>query len=397
VESVEPNTGPPLRDLHGIAGTRPPLHRRAPETFAWKTMLEDGETLYAQIKSVSNQPGHATLPEFCSGVLADIGTGAVGRLVVDLRHNSGGSRELLLPFVEGLAGLDRINQPDRLFVVVGHETFSAALWAALDFVNRTRATLVGEPSGGRPNFYGETRSAETPAHHVPFTWASRMNGRTDRGGQSESLAPAIVVRERFADYVAGRDPVLDRVLRQMAPDSLQPERSVAGQVLTSVGDPPIRIRVEESFKYVGGQRFVLRGTVDAEQHFFVEANDQKAIRRMYWIQFERFLPGRSGPYSYDADRPVILSGLELRAHVRRFAEPPAPDSDRRRAYEYLELAGYAVPTPATRARLVYLPGESRRQEVMIVYLEPAITGTELTEQESASILRRALAGVSIVG
>lgn len=175
-----------------------------------------------------------------------------------------------------------------------------------------------------------------------------------------------------------------------APDSLRPERAVAGQVLTSPSDPAIRIEFDEGLRYLGGQRFLLRGRVDAEQHFFVEADGRNSIRRMYWIQFERFVPGQDGQYSYEADRPVTRDGLELRAHVRRFTEPPAPDSDRRWAYEFVEKAGYAVPTPATRARLVYLPEETRRQEVMIIYMEPASTSAEPTEAESAAMIRRAV-------
>lgn len=185
-------------------------------------------------------------------------------------------------------------------------------------------------------------------------------------------------------------------LPTIVPNSLRPQRSVIGQMVTSMADPAIRIRLEERFKYVGGQRFVLRGIADAEQHFFIEADDRKSIRRMYWIQFEQFLPGRGGQYSYDADKRVILGGLALRAHVRRFTEPPAPDSDRKRAYEHLEQAGYAVPTPATRTRFVYVAGESRRQEVVIIYLEPASTPADPSEQESDAILRRATAGFSIV-
>lgn len=213
VESVAPGTLPPLRDLYELTGIKPALHRSAPGRFAWQTFLDGGATLYAQINAVSNEPGQPTLPAFCAALLASIDT-TVRRIVVDLRHNGGGSRELLTPCVEGLAQQERINRSDRLYVVIGHETFSAGMWVALDFANRTAATLVGEPTAGRPNFYGETRSAETPMHHLPFTWASRMNWRTDRGDQSESLMPTIVIRETFGDYAAGRDPVLDLIRRR---------------------------------------------------------------------------------------------------------------------------------------------------------------------------------------
>ena len=120
------------------------------------------------------------------------------------------------------------------------------------------------------------------------------------------------------------------------PESLALERSVTGLELTSVADPPIRIRVNPRFKYVGGQRFILRD----------------------------------------------------------IAEPPAPDSDRRKAYELLERAGYVVPTPSTRVRLVHVPESNRRQEVMMIYLEPG-AATELTAEQSSAIVRRATEGLTI--
>ena len=181
----------------------------------------------------------------------------------------------------------------------------------------------------------------------------------------------------------------------VASERLLPQRVVQGQTIVSKSDTPIRIEVTGSFKYVGGQRFILRQTTDAEQHFFVEADDRKTVQRLYWIQFEHFLPERDGEYSYDRDEPLTLGELGFRVHVRRYAEPPASDSDRGAAYAYLERAGYVVPTLATRVRLVHVPPENRRQEVMIVYVEASTTSGEPDDAEAASIVERARAGLSI--
>ena len=176
---------------------------------------------------------------------------------------------------------------------------------------------------------------------------------------------------------------------------LQPARIVVGTVLTSVSGPPIRIRVRPNFRYAGGQRFILREVADAEQHCFVETSSQNAVSRAYWIQFEQFLPGRSGKYAYESDQPMNLAGLSMRVHVRRFTEPPAADSDRQRAYDLLAKAGFVVPSPATRVRLVHLPEADGRQELMIIYLEPAETTAELTPEEGRAIIQRATEGLSI--
>jgi hypothetical protein len=203
-----------LLDLHRWNGTRPPLHRSNPEAFYWRTLVPGTDVLYAEVNAVSNQPDHEKLPAFCASLLHDLDQGMAQRVVIDLRHNGGGSRELMQPCVEGLAARTAINRADHLFVVIGHETFSAALWTALDFANRTKATLIGMPTAGRPNFFGETNGAETPHSHIHFTWATRMNWRTDPSDHNLALTPATVIDESFEDYAAGRDPVMEVVKRR---------------------------------------------------------------------------------------------------------------------------------------------------------------------------------------
>ena len=226
----------------------------------------------------------------------------------------------------------------------------------------------------------------------PCGGCRKMEVNSMRAG-TLSLFPITIVL--FAQFVAALSSVDQTAAASQEWKALRPERSVVGQVLTSSAAPAICIQVDSALPYIGGQRFILHDTVDAEQHFFLEVDKAKAIFRMYWIQFERFLPGRPGEYSYEYDKTVTFSGLKLLANVRRFIEPPAPDSDRKHAYEFLEKLGYPLPAPATRVRLVYLFEESRRQEVMIIYLEPAEIIGEVTAEESAAIIQRAMQGITI--
>ena len=181
----------------------------------------------------------------------------------------------------------------------------------------------------------------------------------------------------------------------VASETLPLQRLVEGQTIVSKSDPPITIQVSESFKYAGGQRFILRQVADAEQHFFVDVDEKKTIRRMYWIQFEHLLPGHDGAYSYEKDQPMLLGDRGFRVHVRRVTDAPASDSDRARVYQYLEQAGYLVPIPATRVRLVYVPEADPRQEVMIIYAEASGATGEPTPEEVASITERAKAGLTL--
>lgn len=173
---------------------------------------------------------------------------------------------------------------------------------------------------------------------------------------------------------------------------LPPLRSVSGGELVSTADPAVSIRVHRDFRYVGPQRFILRDVADAEQHLFVDADPGKRIRRMYWIQFEGFLPGATGKYDYDRRRVVALGGAEFLAEVRRYDSPPTEGSDRARVYSFLADRGYAVPTTAVRVRLVHVFGEQRR-ELMIIYAERSGERGELTAAGQDDLIRRALDGI----
>ncbi len=154
-------------------------------------------------------------------------------------------------------------------------------------------------------------------------------------------------------------------------------RSVTGQVLTSTALPAVRLEFDEQFKYVGQQSFVLYGVAHAEQHFFVDADAERRIKRLYWIQFEGYLPSNSHSYQYKINKHVNLGGLTFIADT--FARSSAgagkdrkdrPDSDLGKAEAFLESKGYRIERNSlVLQRLVHLIGAARRDELMIIYAE----------------------------
>ncbi|HET7613749.1 MAG TPA: hypothetical protein VFK26_07460, partial [Gemmatimonadaceae bacterium] len=67
------------------------------------------------------------------------------------------------------------------------------------------------------------------------------------------------------------------------------ERQVRGQTIISDSLPAADLTFANDFHYVGSQVVNLYGVADAEQHVFVAGPPGK-VERMYWIQFEHYLP-----------------------------------------------------------------------------------------------------------
>ena len=156
------------------------------------------------------------------------------------------------------------------------------------------------------------------------------------------------------------------------------------------------ISVQRGFRYAGGQRFILRGVADAEQHAFAEVDAAGAIAGFYWFQFESLLPAATGAYDYSKDTLVEFAGLDWRAQVRRYTTPPEPDGDQAALYKLFAVRGWRQPLPALRARLVYVPPEDRRRELMIIYAEASHSAAAPTAKESADLIARAQAGLRLV-
>lgn len=149
-------------------------------------------------------------------------------------------------------------------------------------------------------------------------------------------------------------------------------RMVKDQILVSTEMPAVRLKFDDAFKYVGTQDFILYEVARAEQHFFVDADKEGRVNRMYWVQFEGYLPTNTQSYNYRSKQTVNLGGLEFiaDASARKLESGGRPDSDGARARAFLAGKGYRMASDDVLwQRLVHLVDEARRHELMVIYLE----------------------------
>lgn len=151
-----------------------------------------------------------------------------------------------------------------------------------------------------------------------------------------------------------------------------PERVVRGSTITSAHDPAITIRLPKHVRYAGAARWDLYDICDAELHVFVEADPQQHVQRLYWVQFEHYLPDNSYTYTYPFTEKLTLGGREFDVTTNfRPTLTPAPKvgSDRERVFQLVQRAGYQLPSETMSVRLVHLLDDAKRQELMFIYME----------------------------
>ena len=152
-----------------------------------------------------------------------------------------------------------------------------------------------------------------------------------------------------------------------------PERKVVNNnIIISDHDPKARIELPNSVWYVGVDRFVSQDIADCELYAFVEVDDEKNVQRLYWIQFEDYLPSKPGlHHQYGSPRHMTMGGFRFYVDtwVKRTNENITAGSDEDHIVALILSRGYNMPAGMMSVRLVHLLDEQKRKELMIIYSE----------------------------
>lgn len=189
-------------------------NRQAPYWFEY---LPDSKTVFFAYNAVQDDPKEP-LDRFCERLFKFIADNDVERLALDMRWNGGGNNFLNRPILEGLIRCDKINRRGRLFVIVGRNTFSAAMCGATQFERYTNALFVGEPTGSRPNFIGETNRVVLPYSKIRASISNLYWQNSVAMDYRTWIAPALYAPPTFASYKSGQDPAMDAILAYGKPE-----------------------------------------------------------------------------------------------------------------------------------------------------------------------------------
>jgi hypothetical protein len=155
-------------------------------------------------------------------------------------------------------------------------------------------------------------------------------------------------------------------------EPLQPMRTVKANVITSLREPAVTVEVPKQAKYVGADRFTLYGVADCEFYLYVDADDQKLVKRIYWVQFEGYLPTKPNlKYSPATKETVEIGGLAFytRARFGPTGDTPRAGSESERVMKLLHGAGYRLPRDMMHARYIHYLDQDMRKELMLIVSE----------------------------
>jgi len=150
-----------------------------------------------------------------------------------------------------------------------------------------------------------------------------------------------------------------------AVQSDRPERKVEGNTITSDHDPRVKIVLPKPVAYAGADRWNLYDIADCELHAFVEAGAKNNVQRLYWVQFEGYLPAKPEMrYQYDSPQHTNIGGWDFYVDtwVRANNATTRAGSDREHVEALIRAKGYKMPAGMMYVRLVHLLDQQKRRE-----------------------------------
>src|SRR5262249_2391058 len=209
-----------------------PLHLRDPQRAWWYQWDARTRLLYFQLRQVNFESEGRTFPDFLRGLFAFSDSVRPETFVIDIRHDHGGNNQILQPLIHGLIQREStINARGHLFTIIGRGTFSAAQNCANWLEEHTQTLFVGEPTGGRPNHYGDNQPVALPHHKDVLVFISHWPWQARYPWDDRPwIAPHLPAPMTIADYRENPDPALEKILASRNEPALADllRRKVAG-------------------------------------------------------------------------------------------------------------------------------------------------------------------------
>jgi tetratricopeptide (TPR) repeat protein len=210
-------------DARDTASRPPPLHqRRFDEIYFWE-YLPEHDVLYIKWDQVQNRVNGPTALTVIREAMTFARERRPAKTVLDIRNNTGGNGGLLPPIIREIVRTREIDEPGKLFLVIGRRTFSAGQMMTSDLEQYSSAILVGEPSSAHYTGPAGHEMVALPNSRVSIAIApdSYQMGAYPRDPRRQAT-PRLAAVPTFEDYASNRDPALEAVLAY-DPESLTRE------------------------------------------------------------------------------------------------------------------------------------------------------------------------------
>jgi len=184
-----------------------PFYKKNNNLYYWYETINDN-IVYLQYNTCLNMQGYA-FEDFVNDLFNQIKDKTIDKFIIDLRLNSGGSSLIINPLIDELA--KHPEMVGKIYVCIGAATFSSAVLNVIDLKKRLNAVFVGEPTGGKPNSYGEVLPLNLPNTNFVVNYSTRYFANYD-DDNAASFEPDFSVENYSYNSFEGVDACVEFII-----------------------------------------------------------------------------------------------------------------------------------------------------------------------------------------
>lgn len=185
-----------------------PLHLRELDKRYSFQLLPKQDAIYARMDGFDD-----SFLKFLDSLLVAVDQQKPRRLILDWRWNSGGDGSVVNAMRRALIIRQAKGAWRELYVLTGRKTFSATVMAINSLIDQIPFTIVGEPAGSALNHYGDATSRTYPRIGARLQVSTLWHQLSSSDDVREFIPVDVAAPFSSSDYINGRDPAVDPILR----------------------------------------------------------------------------------------------------------------------------------------------------------------------------------------
>ena len=186
-----------------------PLYRKKSNDLYWLSYISEEKIMYMKYNQVQSADSYS-IQQITKNLDSLSRARNAEKIVIDLRDNSGGNSFTMRGLVNMLKG-HPLNQPGKLFLVSGRKSNSAATNFISEMRLESNAILIGEPTGGNPNFYSDVRTVKLPNTRIEVAISTLFQKGSFYEDDRRSHYPDVPISVLSTDYFENNDPVIETI------------------------------------------------------------------------------------------------------------------------------------------------------------------------------------------
>ncbi|MEQ5790690.1 tetratricopeptide repeat protein [Muricauda sp. NFXS6] len=209
---VEPGTFNPMNMTERLVDRlkEKPIYLKNENKFFWHQKLEHLNAMYLKININLSTPDR-NIKEYYNEVFDSISEKKVKNLIIDIRHCPGGNSFNNKTLIQNILTNKSLDKENGIFTIIGRRTFSAAMNLATELESWTDTRFIGEPTGSKPNFIGETNFITLPNSGINVSISDAYWQKSNSWDKRNYIAPDIYAPITFQGYIDGKDPSLNAI------------------------------------------------------------------------------------------------------------------------------------------------------------------------------------------